>query len=403
MSLPVNNVSSRMAALGTENAFVVLKEVNELLAQGKKIMNFCIGQPDFKTPKHICDAAKEAIDTGLHGYTPSAGIPALREAAASYFSTTRQVSYSTDDIIIACGGKPFIWYSIFATTDPQKKDEVIFPNPGFPIYESMITGLGAKPIPLYLREDKNFNFNIDELRQKISPRTKLLILNSPHNPTGGVLSREEMEEIADICKKNDIWVYSDEVYSNLVFDSPFVSIATIPGMKERTIVVDCASKTYAMTGWRIGYMANPVLASHISRLVTNSDSCAPYPNQYAVAAALNGPQAEVQEMARIFKERRDIIVPGLNAIPGITCKSPGGAFYVWPNVTEACKITGCKDSEEFRIRLLHEAGVACLADIHFGPRVPGEGQHIRFSYASSAEDIKEGLSRIAKFIEQHTR
>ncbi|MBN1356577.1 pyridoxal phosphate-dependent aminotransferase [bacterium] len=402
MTLAKGTVSERMGGLGTENAFVVLKEVNDLIAQGKKIMNFCIGQPDFKTPKHICDAAKEAIDNGLHGYTPSSGIPALRKAAAQYFTSTRGLDYTADDIVIACGGKPFIWYTIFAVTDPGKGHEVIFPNPGFPIYESMIKGMGAVPVPLYLREDKNFNFNIGELREKITPRTKLLILNSPHNPTGGVLSKAELEEIADICIKNDIWVYADEVYSNLVFDAPFASIASVPGMKDRTVVVDCASKTYAMTGWRIGYMANTVLAPHITRLVTNSDSCAPHPNQVAVAAALTGPQAEVQEMARIFRERRDIIVPGLNAIPGISCRKPGGAFYVWPNVTDACRLTGCKDSEAFRIRLLYEAGVACLADIHFGPRVPDEGQHIRFSYASSADDIREGLSRIVQFMEKNT-
>ncbi|MBN1551348.1 pyridoxal phosphate-dependent aminotransferase [bacterium] len=393
-----DNISVRMNELGTENAFVVLKEVNELIAKGKKIMNFCIGQPDFKTPKHICDAAKQAIDDGLHGYTPSAGIPELRKAAAQFFSQTRKIEYRPEDVVVACGGKPFIWYTIFATTDPGKQHEVIFPNPGFPIYQSMIKGLGAVPVPLYLKEEKNFNFNIEELRAKITPNTRLLILNSPHNPTGGVLSIKELEQIAQICIDNDIWVYSDEVYSKLVYDAPFASIACVEGMKDRTVVVDCASKTYAMTGWRIGYMANSMLADHITRLVTNSDSCAPYPNQMAVREALTGSQAEVNEMVRIFRERRDIIVPGLNKIRGITCKRPGGAFYVWPNVTEACQITGCKDSEEFRKRLLYDAGVACLADIHFGPRVPGEGQHIRFSYASSAEDIQEGLARIEKFM-----
>jgi aspartate aminotransferase len=396
-------LSERISGLGTENAFVVLKEVNELIAQGRKILNFCIGQPDFKTPKHICDAAKYAIDTGLHGYTASAGIPELRKAAAKFFTHTRDIPYAPDDIVIGCGGKPFIWYTIFATTDYGKGDEVIFPNPGFPIYESMIKGQGAVPVPLYLRESKNFNFDIDELRQKISPRTRLLILNSPHNPTGGVLSREELAEIADICIKNDIWVYADEVYSQLVYDAPFASIASIPGMKDRTIVVDCASKTYAMTGWRIGYMANAKLAAHITRLVTNSDSCAPHANQWAVADALNGSQAEAIEMVRVFKERRGVIVPGLNKISGINCLNPGGAFYVWPNVTKACEMLGCKDSEEFRKLLLHEVGVAVLADIHFGPRVPGEGQHIRFSYASSSDDIREALARIDDYIREHAR
>jgi aspartate aminotransferase len=391
-------LSDRISSLGTENAFVVLKEVNDLIAQGKKILNFCIGQPDFKTPKHICDAAKKAIDSGMHGYTLSAGISDLRKSVSRFFSETRGVQYQPDDVVVACGGKPFIWYSIFTTTDPGKGDEVIFPNPGFPIYESMIKGLGAVPVPLYLRESKNFNFDIEELRSKVTPRTKLLILNSPHNPTGGVLSREELDEIASICIKNDIWVYADEVYSKLVYDAPFASIATAKGMKDRTIVVDCASKTYAMTGWRIGYMANTILAPYITRLVTNSDSCAPFPNQYAVAQALDGSQAEATEMVRIFKERRDIIVPALNKIKGITCKTPGGAFYVWPNVTEACEITGSANSEEFRKRLLHDVSVAVLADIHFGPRVQGEGQHIRFSYASSAEDILEAMARIDDYV-----
>lgn len=399
----MSGLSDRITSLGTENAFVVLKEVNELLSQGKKIKNFCIGQPDFKTPKHICDAAKDAIDAGKHGYTASNGIPELRESVATFFTESRQVPYSPEEIVIACGGKPFIWYSIFATTDPGQGDEVIFPMPGFPIYESMIKALQAVPVPIHLRESKNFNFDINELKEKITPKTKLLILNSPHNPTGGVLSRQELTEIAALCKKHDIWVYSDEIYSKLVFDKPFASIATVPGMKNRTIVVDCASKTYAMTGWRIGYMGNPVLAEYIGRLVTNTDSCAPYPNQLAVVAALTGPQAEIQEMVHIFKERREVIVAGLNKIPGITCKTPGGAFYVWPNVTEACKITGCDDAEVFRKRVLHEAGVACLADIHFGSRVPGDGQHIRFSYASSAEDIRDGLNRISEFMRKNKR
>jgi aspartate aminotransferase len=396
-------ISKRIASLGTENAFVVLKEVTDLAAQGKKIMNFCIGQPDFKTPKHICDAAKHAIDTGKHGYTPSAGIPELRESAARFFSRTRNLSYTADDVVIGCGGKPFIWYSIFATTDPGQGHEIIYPNPGFPIYESMIRALGAVPVPLFLREARNFSFDVEELRSKVTRKTKMLILNSPHNPTGGVLSRAELEEIAKICLDHNIWVYGDEIYSNLVFDAPFASIASVEGMQDRTIVVDCVSKTYAMTGWRIGYMANRILSQYITRLVTNSDSCAAYPNQLAAVEALEGSQAEIEEMRTIFKERRDIIVPGLNRIEGITCKIPGGAFYVWPNVTEACTLSKCKDSEEFRKKLLYEAGVACLADTHFGPRVPDEGQHLRISYASSAEELKEGMARIDDFMRKIKR
>lgn len=394
----MKELSDRIRSLGTENAFVVLKEVNELKAQGKDIKNFCIGQPDFPTPKNICEAAKDAIDKGFHGYTPSPGIPELRKAAARFFSETRGVAIEPDWVVVGCGGKPFISHSIFCTTEYGKGHEVIFPNPGFPIYESMIRGNGAVPVPLYLRESKGFNFDIAELASKITDRTRLLILNSPHNPTGGVLSRAELAEIAKLCVKHDIWVYADEVYSQMVYDGRFESIVTEPGMQDRTILVDCASKTFAMTGWRIGYMANRLLAGHVSTLITNSDSCAPHMNQKAVAAGIEGPQDDVQNMVRTFKERREVIVDGLNTLPGFKCLKPGGAFYVWPNVTEACKLAGVKDSEEFRKLLLHEAGVACLADIHFGPRVPDEGQHIRFSYASSTEDIKEGIDRIRKLM-----
>ena len=394
-------LSSRLKLLGTESAFEILKEVNELTVKGKKIINFCIGQPDFNTPKHICDATKEAIDSGHHGYTQSSGIVELRRSVAKFFTQTRHNTYSPEDIVISCGAKPFIWYSIFILTDPGINDEVIFPNPGYPIYESMIRGLGATPVALNLLESHQFGFDPDELRKLISPRTKLLILNSPHNPTGGVLSNDILEAIAEICLEHDLWVYSDEIYSNLVFDQRFTSISSYANMKNRTITVDCVSKTFAMTGWRIGYMANSVLAPIMARMVTNSDSCAAHPNQWAAVAALEGSQAEAMEMFRIFKERRDVIVPGLNKIHGIECLKPGGAFYVWPNVTEACKMVGCKNSEEFRKRLLYEAGVACLSDRHFGHPIKGEGQHIRISYASGAEEIREGLARIDEFIRKN--
>ncbi len=387
-------LSNRILGLGTENAFVVLKEVNELIAKGRSIKNFCIGQPDFDTPKHIRFAGMKAISDGKTGYTPSQGIPPLREAAAAMFRRTRNIDVSADDVVIAVGGKPFIGYSIFITTEYGKGHEVIFPNPGFPIYESQIKANGAVPVPLYLKESSSFAFDIDDLRARITDKTRLLILNSPQNPTGGILTRAQLEQIAQLCIEHDLWVYSDEVYSELVYDGEFQSIASIPGMKERTIIVDCASKTYAMTGWRIGYMANRTLAPHIGTLVTNTDSCAPHMNQLAVVEALNGPQTEVADMRRIFKERRDVIVQGLNQLEGFRCLNPGGAFYVWPNVTEACKIVGAANSEAFRKRLLHEAGVAVLADIHFGPQVPNDGEHIRFSYASSTADILEGIERI---------
>jgi aspartate aminotransferase len=394
-------LSDRVRSLGTENAFVVLQDVHKMEARGMKILNFCIGQPNFRTPDHICDAAKAAIDSGKHGYTPSNGIAPLREAIARMFTRTRGIPVDPDDIVVGCGGKPFIWYSVFSLTDPGAGHEVLYPNPGFPIYHSMIRAMGAVPVPLYLREKCNLNFSIDELKEKITPRTRLLILNSPHNPTGGVLSREELEQIADICMEHDIWVYSDEVYSSLTFDADFVSIASVPGMAERTLMVDCASKTYAMTGWRLGYLANRQLAPFITRLVTNSDSCAPYISQEAVLQALNSDQSAVKEMAAHYKSRRDLFLEGFARIPGITCHKPGGAFYVWPNVTEACKIVGCADSEAFRRRLLTEHHVACLADIHFGARVPDDGQHLRFSCASSPTDIHEGLEQLDAFIRKH--
>ena len=397
------DISARTLNLGTENAFVVLKEVNELLAKGRDIVNFCIGQPDFDTPDYIKQAAIKALENGKTGYTASAGIPELREAVATYLSETRNIEVKPESVVIANGAKPFIGYTILSTTDHGKGDEVLYPNPGFPIYESLIKEYGAVPIPLPLLEGKGYAFDIDYMESKINEKTRLLILNSPHNPTGGVLSRETLEEISEVVKRYDnLWVYSDEPYSRMAEEGGFASIASVPGMQERTILVDGVSKTYAMTGWRIGYASNMKLAPHLSRWITNTDSCAGHPNQYAAAAALTGPQEESNEMMRSYTKRKDIIVDGLNGIPGINCLKPGGAFYAWPNVTEACKLVGVTDSEELRKRILDEAGVAVLSDIHFGHRNPGEGEHIRFSYATSEENIREGLERIRRFIEENT-
>lgn len=397
-------LSQRARELGTENAFVVLGEVARLQAEGKDIVSFCIGQPDFVTPAHIRMAGIRAITEGHTGYTPSPGIAPLRQAVARTFSETRGVRVEPDDVVVGCGGKPFIAYSILSVTDYGQGHEVIYPNPGFPIYDSQITACGAVPVRLDLREPRRFVFDLDELRAKVNDKTRLLILNSPQNPTGGVLGRAELEEIADIVRPfDDLWVYSDEVYSGLVYDGDFQSIAGVGGMHERTIIVDSASKTFAMTGWRIGYAANKALAPTFTRWVTNTDSCPPHPNQYAVLAALDGPQDEMKQMREVFLQRRDRIVAGLNELPGFECLSPGGAFYVWPNVTEACKRVGAADSEELRKRLLHEAGVAVLADIHFGSRVEEDGEHIRFSYASSFEDIDDGVGRIAEFIKKNQR
>jgi len=391
-------ISNRTANLGTENAFVVLGEVKKRLRAGEDIVNFCIGQPDFDTPDNIKEAAIKAIKDGKTGYTPSHGIPELREAVANYFSRTRGVEVDPKHIATACGGKPFIYWSILSTTDHGVGDEVLYPNPGFPIYESQITACGAVPVSLPLKEENAFAFSIDDLAEKISPKTKMLIINSPHNPTGNVLKKHELEEIAKLAIEHDFWVYSDEVYSTLVYDEKFESILSIPGMEEHAIVVDCVSKSYAMTGWRLGYAYNKHLADHFARWMTNTDSCAPHPIQWAAVEALNGPQGASQLMTESFKERRDLIVKELNEIEGVSCLNPGGAFYAWPNVTEACKKVGAANSEEFR-KMLLDKGVAVLADIHFGPKNPGQEQeYIRFSYATSQEEIREGLKRMKAFV-----
>jgi aspartate/methionine/tyrosine aminotransferase len=397
-------ISKRARELGTENAFVVLGEVAKLEAEGKNVVSFCIGQPDFPTPDHIRMAGIRAITEGRTGYTPSPGIPQLREAVARFFTRTRGVEVTPDEVVCGCGGKPFIGYTVLSVIDPGAGHEVVYPNPGFPIYEAQIKAHGGVPVPLPLREARAFNFDLDDLKKKLNAKTRLLILCSPGNPTGNLLSRGELEEIAKICAPyEDLWIYSDEVYCGLVYDGVFASIAAMPGMRERTIIADSASKTYSMTGWRIGYAANKALAPSFTRWVTNTDSCPPHPNQWAVVEALNASQAPSEHMRDVFLKRRDKIVAGLNAIEGFKCLTPGGAFYVWPNVSEACRIVGAATSEEFRKRLLYEAGVAVLADIHFGTPVEGEGQHIRFSYASSFEAIDEGLSRIRDFMKKNRR
>jgi aspartate aminotransferase len=398
-------ISRRASELGTENAFVVLAEVNALLRQGKDIVSFCIGQPDFPAPRNVQEAGVRAIREGKHGYTPSAGVDELRQAAADYLAKMRGgLPIRAEDVVVGAGAKPFIAYAILSTTDHGAGDEVIYPNPGFPIYESQIVACGAKPVPIHLREARGFSFDPAELEKLITPRTKLLIVNYPHNPTGGLLSRAELEAVAAILRRHpQVWVYADEIYNRLAYAGEFFSIAQVPGMYERTIISDGASKTWAMTGWRIGFASNPALAPIFTRWITNTDSCASQISQWAALEAVTGPQQAAEAMRASFLERRDLIVRLLNEVPGVGCQVPGGAFYVWPNVTEACRAVGAADSEAFRRRLLNEAGVAVLADIHFGTRVPGEGQHLRFSYAASNEAIERGVARLADFIRKGTK
>src|SRR2546421_440081 len=399
------DISRRAAALGTENAFVVLAEVNALARTGKDIISFCIGQPDFPAPDNVQEAAIRAIRSGKHGYTPSAGIDELREAAAKSLGTMRGgLPIRPEDVVVGAGAKPFIAYAVVSTTDYGAGDEVIYPNPGFPIYESQILASGAKAVPIHLHEKRSFSFDPEELARLINARTKLLILNYPHNPTGGCLTRPELERIAAVLKAHpQVWVYADEIYSRLAYVGEFFSIAQVPGMYERTIISDGASKTWAMTGWRIGFTSNPALAPLFTRWITNTDSCASQISQWAAVEAINGPQQPAEAMKKSFFERRNLIVGLLNEVPAVKCQVPGGAFYAWPNVTEACRRVGAADSEEFRKRLLNEAGVAVLADIHFGSRVPGEGQHVRFSYAASNNAIEAGVQRMADFIKKNTR
>jgi len=378
-----------------ENSFQILKQVEDLRSKGKDIVNFCIGQPNFDTPRNIKNKAISAIEDGRTGYTPSSGIPELRSAVASYLSLTRKIDVGLDDVVVGSGSKPFIGYVILSVTDHGKGHEVLCPNPGYPIYESQARVCGAIPVPIPLLEENGYRIDVDYLRSRISEKSRLLILNSPHNPTGSVLDREDLRAISEIVEEHeDLWVLSDEVYSRILYDSEFTSIASIKDMAEKTIILDAVSKTYAMTGWRIGFAANHLLSPYLSRWVNNTDSCAVHPCQYAAIEALTGSQIEVNKMVESYRQRRKLMIEGLNAIKGIKCPIPFGAFYAWPNVTDACKKIGARDSEEFREHLLNEAGVAVLSDIHFGARNNGEGEHVRLSYAASSEEIEEGLKRI---------
>jgi aspartate aminotransferase len=378
-------LAKRMARLGTETAFEVLVKAKALEAQGRDIIHLEIGEPDFDTPSNIIEAGCDALRKGFTHYGPSAGMMDLRELIAQHVSKTRRVNVTPDEVVVVPGGKPIIFFSILALAEDG--DEIIYPNPGFPIYESMINYVGAKAVPIRLREELDFRLDVDELASLINDRTKLVILNSPQNPTGGVLTEEDIAAIARAIGDRNIMVLSDEIYSRLIFEGEDHSIMSIDDMKERTILLDGFSKTYAMTGWRMGYgVMRPDLAAHISRLMTNSNSCTASFTQVAGIEALRGPQDVVDKMRTEFQKRRDVMVAGLNKIKGFSCRLPHGAFYVFPNITE----TGWP-SKKLADALLDDVGVAALSGTAFGAF--GEG-YLRFSVANSVENIEKALDRI---------
>jgi len=378
-------LSTRMSRLGTETAFEVLAKAKALEAQGREIVHLEIGEPDFDTPANIIDAAVEALRSGHTHYTAANGIPPLREAIAEEVSQTRDIPVHPDQVVVVPGGKPIMFFILLALC--ESGDEVIYPNPGFPIYESMINFVGATPVPIPLLMEKEFSFDLDDFRRLVTDRTRLIILNSPANPTGGVLSPDDLAQVAEIALARQIPVLADEIYSHILYDEAFASIATIPGMQDLTIILDGYSKTYAMTGWRMGYGVMPIeLAQHITKLMVNSNSCTAAFSQMAGVEALKGPQDAVAEMVDAFRRRRDLIVDGLNDIPGFRCLLPKGAFYVFPNIEGAGKT-----SQELADYLLEEAGVALLAGTCFGAY--GEG-FLRLSYATSEANIAKALDLI---------
>jgi aspartate/methionine/tyrosine aminotransferase len=385
-------LAKRMARLGTETAFEVLVKARALEAQGRDIVHLEIGEPDFDTPANVIDAGCDALHKGFTHYGPSAGLPQLRETIAQYVSETRGVDVSPDEVVVVPGGKPIIFFVILALA--EEGDEVIYPNPGFPIYESMINYVGAKPVPIRLREEMDFRLDVDELAGLINDRTKLIILNSPQNPTGGVLTKTDIDQIAAAIGDRNVMVMSDEIYSRLIFEGEHHSIMSVDGMKDRCILLDGFSKTYAMTGWRMGYgVMRPDFATHIARLMTNSNSCTASFTQIAGVEALRGPQESVDRMCAEFKKRRDVMVAGLNKIKGFSCLLPKGAFYVFPNITG----TGWP-SKKLADALLEEAGVAGLSGTAFGDF--GEG-YLRFSVANSIENIEKALDRIGGWVQKN--
>ncbi len=378
-------LAERMSRLGTETAFEVLARAGELEAEGRDIIHLEIGQPDFQTPDYIIEAAYQALKDGHTGYTPSAGLPEARERYAQYLNDTRGTDYEASEIVITPGAKPILFFAILALVN--EGEEVIYPNPGFPIYESVTEFVGATAVPAPLREEREFRLDPDELASLVSDQTRMIILNSPHNPTGSTLTMDDLEAIAEVALENEIWVLSDEPYSKMIYDGEFHSIAEVEGMKDWTILLEGFSKTYAMTGWRLGYAGMPEeLADQIAKLQTNSNSCTANFVQMAGIAAYDGPQEESEAMMDAFEERRDVMVDGLNELPGVSCLSPGGAFYVFPNVTE----TGV-DSKVLAGQCLEDAGVAVLSGTAFGEY--GDG-YLRLSSANNLDNINEALGRL---------
>ena len=382
-------LAARMSRLGTETAFEVLARAQALEAQGRSVIHLEIGEPDFATPDAVVEAGVTALRGGATHYTPSPGIPALRQAIAAYIARTRGLEVSAEQVVVTPGGKPILFFSLLALVD--EGDEVICPDPGFPIYESMIRYAGGTVVPVGLPEQQEFRLDIAGLVRSVTPRTKLIILNSPANPTGGVLTPEDLRRIAEVAVERDLLVLSDEIYSRMLYEGEHHSIAALPGMAERTIILDGFSKTYAMTGWRLGYgVFPPGLVPAISRLMTNSNSCTAAFTQLAGVEALTGDQAPVDRMMDEFRRRRAVIVDGLNRLQGVRCAVPHGAFYAFPNITG----TGFR-SQELAALLLDEAGVAVLSGTSFGPG--GEG-YLRLSYANSVENIQEALSRMGQLL-----
>ncbi len=381
------HLASRMSRLGTETAFEVLAQAKALEAQGKDIVHLEIGEPDFDTAGHIVEAAIQALQEGWHHYTPASGMPDLREAIAKEISVSRGIPVDPAEVVVTPGAKPIIFFSLLALV--ESGDEVIYPNPGFPIYQSMIEYAGARAVPIPLREQLDFRLDVQELLQALTPRTRVGILNSPINHTGSVLSPDDLGQLAEGLVEREVVVLSDEIYSHILYQGQHQSIASFPGMKERTIILDGFSKTYAMTGWRLGYgVMHPELAKQVEKLMINSNSCTAAFTQRAGVTALNADQAAVLKMVETFQARRDRVVKLLNEIEGISCRTPLGAFYVFPNV----RGLGLKSSELERL-LLHEAGVAALSGTAFGEY--GEG-YLRISYATSMAELDKGLQRIAE-------